>query len=343
MEALANGNTPGHTEDTKSNGALTQRPITDTVDNFTNPVKTPFPNPHPSLQPPAAPTLTPQQSTKFESLLLSVRSWTDIPNTSDANTSKSPLTDSERLWLTRECLLRYLRASKWILPTAINRLLATLAWRREYGVEKHTADYISEENETGKQVLLGYDNSGRPCLYLNPHKQNTKDQKKQVQHLVFMLERCIDLMPAGQESLALLVNFTESRNGSGSSVGQGRQALGILQSHYPERMGCALVIEVPWLVWGFLKAISPFFDPATKEKLKFDEDLRKLVPPEQLINSFGGEVEFEYDHQIYWPALIKLAESRRKEVVERWEKAGKIIGESESYLKGKGQSLAAQE
>ena len=188
-------------------------------------------------------------------------------------------------------------------------------------------------------MILGYDNNGRPCLYLNPHKQNTKGKDKQIQHLVFMLERCIDLMPPGVETLALLVNFKESRRGESASVGQGRQTLSILQNHYPERLGRALVQDVPWLVWGFFKAIGPFIDPLTREKLKFDEDLRQLVPAEQLITAYKGYAKFEYEHGMYWKALNGLAEERRREVVERWERAGGIIGESESYLRGHGESM----
>lgn len=85
--------------------------------------------------------------------------------------------------------------------------------------------------------------AARPCLYLNPAKQNTKKSDKQIQHLVFMLERVIDLMVPGQETLSLLVNFKESGSGSNPSVGQGRQTLNILQTHYPERLGRALVIN----------------------------------------------------------------------------------------------------
>jgi hypothetical protein len=48
----------------------------------------------------------------------------------------------------------------------------------------------------------------------------------------------------------------------------------------------------------------------------------------------GGECEFEYDHATYWPALDALAAKRRKEMTERWEKAGKHIGESEVYIRG---------
>lgn len=48
----------------------------------------------------------------------------------------------------------------------------------------------------------------------------------------------------------------------------------------------------------------------------------------------GGEVDFKYDHSIYWPALEKLTTERRQQRKERWEKAGKLIGESEMYLWG---------
>lgn len=304
-----------------------------TVDNSTDPVLSPFVLPDPTTALPAAPTLSSDQQSKYDSLLATIRTWvTESP-------LSTPLSTSEQIWLTRECLLRYLRASKWALPSATTRLKSTLEWRRSYGVESHTAEYISEENATGKQVLLGYDLSGRPCLYLNPHLQNTKRSERQIEHLVFMLERCIDLMPPGVETLALLVNFRESRKGENATVGQGRQTISILQNHYPERLGRALVIQVPWLIWGFFKAIGPFIDPLTKEKLKFDEDLTKLVPPKQLLDKFGGDVKFEYKHDVYWPALNGLAEKRRNEARERWEKAGSRVGESELYLKGHGEAV----
>lgn len=45
-------------------------------------------------------------------------------------------------------------------------------------------------------------------------------------------------------------------------------------------------------------------------------------------------MQFEYDHSIYWPALIKLAAERRQAYQERWVRGGKRVGESEAYLKG---------
>jgi len=272
------------------------------------------------------------------------------------------------MWLTRECLLRYLRATTWVVANAERRLQETLIWRREYGVETLTPEHISPENETGKQVILGYDNNARPCLYLNPGKQNTKKSERQIQHLVYMLERVVDMMEPGQEMTALLINFKGSTGGGSPSVAQGRQVMSILQGHYPERLGRAciadckcrqrlknlplsrgsskltyLLITVPWFINAFFKLISPFIDPVTKEKMVFNADLRQHVPPTQLDSAYGGDVQFKYDHAVYWPALNKICAERREKYQERWVKSGKHIGEYEAYLRGGDQVSVGQE
>ncbi|KAL8930708.1 MAG: hypothetical protein Q9208_000579 [Pyrenodesmia sp. 3 TL-2023] len=304
-----------------------------TVDGSADPVKTPFINPSSQTKLPTTPLLTDEQSTKYSKLLSIVQDWTTKPS-STPNASASPITDSDRMWLSYECLLRYLRATRWEVQQAAIRLQATLTWRHEYGLESHTPEYISPENATGKQVLLGYDIARRPCLYLNPGKQNTERSNKQVEHLVFMLERTLDLLPAGQETLALLINFDKKMGGDRPPLWQGKQALNILQSHYPERLGRALVFNIPWVVWTFLKLINPFIDPATREKIKYDQDLRQFVPPSQLLKTYGGDVNFVYEHDVYWPALNELARKKRAAMTERWVEAGKKVGESEHYLRG---------
>lgn len=206
------------------------------------PQMTPIEHPLESVSIPNRPELTAEQNSKYESVLETVKSWKEIPSTKG---KAGPITENEILWLTRECLLRYLRATKWNTADAEKRLLATLTWRREYGVEELTGDHISPESETGKQFIVGWDISGRPCHYLNPGRQNTEPSPRQVQHLVFMLERVIDIMVPGQETLALLINFKTSKTRSNTAPGlsQGREVLNILQTHYPERLGRALIIN----------------------------------------------------------------------------------------------------
>lgn len=58
------------------------------------------------------------------------------------------------------------------------------------------------------------------------------------------------------------------------------------------------------------------------------------VPRAQLLKKNGGEVEFEYEHAVYWPALKQLAETKRAGYIARWQRAGKHVGESEDYLRG---------
>ncbi|ETI21486.1 hypothetical protein G647_07833 [Cladophialophora carrionii CBS 160.54] len=307
-------------------------------------IKTPLAEPLETSKPAVRPALTAEQETKYAALYKNVTAWTEIPETSAKGSKSTAMTDSERMFLTRECLLRYLRATNWNVAQAETRLRNTLVWRREYGLEKHTKDYISIENATGKQLILGWDNEGRTCQYMRPSKQNTERSDRQIQHLVFMLERSIDMMPCGQETLALLINFAETKSGQGATLSQGKQTLNILQNHYPERLGRALVTNVPFYIWGFFKLITPFIDPLTREKIKFNEDSGIHVPREQLLKESGGLVEFEYDHEIYWPALNDLCELKRQQYRARWEKGGKRIGEYEGYLKGGDEkSLAERE
>ncbi|KAL3423383.1 CRAL/TRIO domain-containing protein [Phlyctema vagabunda] len=299
------------------------------------PQKTPIVDPAGSITLPTPAELTSDQQSKYDALLEMAKGWKEL-TCPTAKDKSGPLADDEIMWLSRECLLRYLRATKWVTADAAKRILGTMVWRREYGVDTFTADHLSPENETGKQVILGYDIGGRPCQYLNPGRQNTEPSPRQVQHLVYMVERAVDTMLPTQETLALLVNFksSKSRSNTAPGIGQGREVLNILQTHYPERLGRALVINMPWVVSGFFKLIMPFIDPVTKDKLKFNQDMRQHVPPEQLWTEYGGDLAFDYDHDVYWPALTSLCDERRAERRQRWIKAGKNYGESEAYMKG---------
>ena len=234
---------PAHTPQTQSSSvAASPRETPPGV------VKTPIIDPVESAKPLVTAPLTANQEKKYKEVLEAVKSWKEIPSSKG---KQGPVTENEIMWLTRECILRYLRATKWSIAEAQKRLLGTLTWRREYGVEELTGDYISPENETGKQIILGYDYSARPCLYLNPGRQNTEPSPRQVQHLVFMLERVIEFAGPGQETLALLINFKSSRSRSNTApgIGQGREVLNYLQTHYPERLGRAYIINSMFLVY----------------------------------------------------------------------------------------------
>ncbi len=118
------------------------------------------------------------------------------------------------------------------------------------------------------------------------------------------------------------------------SLATGRAALTILQTHYPERLGRAMIVNLPFIVKSFFSLITPFIDPLTRNKLVFEQPLQQFVPPAQLMNTHGGDVSFEYDHTVYWPAIQELTAQKREAEFARWIRGGKRVGEFEVYLKG---------
>jgi hypothetical protein len=115
---------------------------------------------------------------------------------------------------------------------------------------------------------------------------------------------------------------------SGPSLMTVAQVLNIIQTHYPERLGRALILNVPWALNMFFKLISPLIDPVTRTKMRFNPQAVKdgLFTPDQLVKNWGGEVEVVYEHEKYWPALVSSTEGRQKEWMERWRALGGTVG-----------------
>jgi hypothetical protein len=309
----------------------------------------PFDKPVNPIKPPVF-ELSQEQQQKYDSLKHHFCQYVnkDIPVNGDKDCEKYPITEEEKAWLTKECFLRYLRASKWNLQLAIKRIEETIVWRRSFGLVKLpgqvdesdliTASMVEIENETGKNLILGYDNDNRPCLYLRNGYQNTSPSIKQVQHLVFMLERVIQFMPPGQDSLALLIDFKAAPpelnlSSSFPSLSISKQVLHILQNHYPERLGRGLFTNIPWIGQAFFKVVGPFIDPYTRSKTIYDQPFENFVPQEQLDKEFNGLLDFQYDHDVYWNEMNKMAEAKYNTYLSNFKRLGGEIGLSEYDLR----------
>ena len=44
--------------------------------------------------------------------------------------------------------------------------------------------------------------------------------------------------------------------------------------------------------------------------------------------------KFQYKHETYWPALVKMCNERRQQQMERWRKLGGTVGLKEWDMKG---------
>ncbi|KAI0346271.1 CRAL/TRIO domain-containing protein [Trametopsis cervina] len=244
------------------------------------------------------------------------------------------LLEEEKFWLVRRrqalitscSIIRYLRATKWQSSrTAIKRLEDTLRWRREFGLydERHTPAHVEPEALTGKEIMSGFDTAGRPALYLCPERQNTDESIRQIEFLIFMVERSIDFMGPGVESLALMVDYGR-KSAKSPSFATSRSVLNILQTHYPERLGRALIINVPWVLNAFYKLITPLIDPVTRDKMRFNPDAVAdgLFTADSLWKEFGGSIEFNYKHEAYWTHFVETSTAQRKKWQEKWRVLG---------------------
>ncbi|KAI0327654.1 CRAL/TRIO domain-containing protein [Cubamyces sp. BRFM 1775] len=213
----------------------------------------------------------------------------------------------ELRWLNKpDTMARYMRAAKWNLEDAKQRLKGTMEWRRDFKPDLIPPDEVRIESETGKIILNGFDNEGRPILYMRPGRENTETSPRQLRHLVWCLERAKDFMPPGQESLVIIVDYKSTTLRTNPSISVARKVLNILQNHYVETLGRALVVNLPMLLNFFYKGIAPFLDPITRDKMRFNPDLLELIPKEQLDADFGGDFEYEFEPNSYWEQIVSF-------------------------------------
>jgi hypothetical protein len=116
------------------------------VPSSNRPRKLPFQDPAlTSVKSPRA-ELTAEEQTKYDAVLEHMKAITSLPTSSaKKNKETAPLSELEQCFLTKECLLRYLRATKWNVLEAKKRLEGTIIWRREYGTDTLTAEHVEPE------------------------------------------------------------------------------------------------------------------------------------------------------------------------------------------------------
>jgi len=111
-----------------------------------------------------------------------------------------------------------------------------------------------------------------------------------------------------------------------------RAFLNTFQDHYPERMGLALLIHIPFYINVFLKIVRSFVDPTTQEKIKLNPQVAEdgLVARDQLVKDrWGGDIDFEYEHEQFFPTLVKMSCERKERWMAKWKKLGGTIGTKE--------------
>jgi hypothetical protein len=128
-----------------------------------------------------------------------------------------------------------------------------LNWRKEFKPHEIDPEEVKSEAMAGRQFFNGFDKRGRPILYLIPGRDNpwTKGVEHQLKFVVYNLEKAIQLMPPGVETMVIVIDYKGMSLFNSPSPTTGRKFLSILGDHYPERLGLGLIINPTWYIWTF--------------------------------------------------------------------------------------------
>ncbi|KAF2291520.1 hypothetical protein GH714_025092 [Hevea brasiliensis] len=218
-----------------------------------------------------------------------------------------PLPEKLCIYCSDASISRHLRARNYSVKKATKMLKETLKWRAEYKPEEIRWEEVAREAETGKIYRTNYiDKHGRTVLVMRPSCQNTKSTKGQIRYLVYCMENAILNLSPDQEQMVWLIDF-HGFNLSHISLKVTKETAHVLQDHYPERLGLAVLYNPPKFFEPFWTMAKAFLEPKTYNKVKFvysDEAntmkvMEDLFDMDQLESTFGGKDNSGFDVSKY--------------------------------------------
>jgi hypothetical protein len=233
-------------------------------------------------------------------------------------------------FVTKACILRYLRAHRLRVDKAVQGIRETLTWREEFGVDRLDAEKLKPVLDDGRMyVSPGRDKQGRVVVMNIKSEQPATDHQLALEMFVYVMEKAIKRMDinygrkededeeeneegeknAQQDHKWIwFLDMTHYSSASSPPLSVTMDTLHILSHHYPERLAVCFIVDAPWVFRFLWNLISPLLDPVTKEKIRFITTEKKagaenwrlfedVVERDQLETRFGGTLDFEYEFE----------------------------------------------
>lgn len=193
-------------------------------------------------------------------------------------------------------LLRWLRARKWQISSAVELMMDTLKWRDQWGVQKLMEngenDLIIEECSTSKTYHMGKDRSNRPITYVhaNEHIKGQFPFDSTEKFVVLNMELGRDLIdsPIEEGTVVLDMANVTFKNLDYQHI---KFMINAMQNYYPECLGLALVVNAPWGFNTIWNIIRPWLDPIVESKIHFvktSKDLIEYIDPIYIPKRLNG-------------------------------------------------------
>ncbi|CAL1547669.1 unnamed protein product [Lymnaea stagnalis] len=199
----------------------------------------------------------------------------------------TPLPQEPQFATADETIVRFLKANDWKYKDAEKALLNTVEYRRL--TQPLTVDCHHCHARPGFHSMrqVGFDESGRPVMYssfaqASVHKNSVEDL---VTHLIYLIENAKATMENGVTTWVFVIDCTWMTFGA-CNPKLGYNVTNILASHYPERLGLVICVNINPVFHGVWKALKKLLSPGTVSKVKLVRSEAKI---RQVFSTFFSE------------------------------------------------------
>lgn len=201
-------------------------------------------------------------------------------------------------------LLRFMRARKWSVVDTFVMVVESLIWRHEFGTDRLLLQGESlvkpELVRSGKGYIWSEDLEGRIVCYFRArlHDKNSQTIEESMDYTVWFLETGALLRRHDEQLVTAVVDLKDAGLAS-FDLTYLKTTLKCLQSFYPEILGQCLVINAPWIFWGFWAVVKSLLDPVVAAKVVFisPDELKDYINAENIPKEFpGGKSPFSFHY-----------------------------------------------
>ncbi|XP_076804085.1 motile sperm domain-containing protein 2-like isoform X1 [Clavelina lepadiformis] len=201
--------------------------------------------------------------------------------------------DVERLMNDAEYATLFLNWSKSD-EDAVNLAVKCLKWRLTKKVNDLTIENIGEEAfKAGHLFLLGQSKKGSRILHFRTGMLDKKDRERSMNLLIFWLERIQRKEPGELITFIMDTTGTSMRN---SDMAFTTFIIECFTTYFPSMLERIIIYNLPTLLNSIWKLVSKMLSAEQREAtvLCGKEGLKQYIDVENLPESMGGKVNFEY-------------------------------------------------
>lgn len=164
-------------------------------------------------------------------------------------------------------VLRYLVARNFNVAAATKLLHGTLAWRKTL---PSVCKWCADDPSSHMAEFVGWDKKSRPVIYMTyRYAKERGDSAAAEVHMSSTFDNAVRQMPVGVTQWVTMVDFATFSIMRDSSTAVAKKILSVLSDHFPERLGCFILVNPVKGTWMLWKALSVFIDEKTKSKVRF--------------------------------------------------------------------------